>query len=446
MTVRVPDLGRVGRYGGLFRGRLQFAPTVVLVLVLVSQLAASAGAEPGSGADSASPGTPVAAARVGQEPRPQSEPPTEPSKPPADPAPAPAGGSAEPASPATGEGEPPTAAPSLESMPEEKLIRLIRGLAEPGTTKLAPDEERRFQAARRLELLTAVDELLERFPKSEFRDQACIIKLGVLGRLSRLHPQFLATLDEFARQVAAGHPQGELAAHMDFAAIQVFVAGARLENMPEERRLKGTLERYEAFLVDHPESELIPMIWGSLIRNVLALGQTDRAWAELAKFEKRFPQHEDYKRLRGEVSLAGRIGLPFEYQFVTYTGAGIDSKTLTGTVQVLHFWVSTSPESVEMLDRLRRLHQTYRDQGLRPIGVCLDTSIEQMDKTLAEHPVDWVQYNDTKGFKNDLVVGTGVTRVPTVLVIDRRQTLRYVNPEEDLEAVVKRLLAEPAPP
>ncbi len=54
----------------------------------------------------------------------------------------------------------------------------------------------------------------------------------------------------------------------------------------------------------------------------------------------------------------------------------------------------------------------------------------------------WPQYIDAKGFENDLLVETGVVNIPTYFVVDRKGTLRAVNPGDKLGDLVKELLAE----
>ena len=326
---------------------------------------------------------------------------------------------------------------------EDKLIAVIKALSEPGATSLAPDKERELQRKRRLELVLAVDDLLERFPESKFADEACIAKLQALGYLARFNPRYLAHLGEFQEWVKGRKPTGELAAQADMTGIEIFVIGARFEDMPVDRQLQGTFERYEAFLKDHPDSSLTPIVWASLIRNALARDDLDRAQRELRAFGQKFPQNEHYQRAYGEVTLRTRIGHPLEYGFVSGDGATVDSANFKGHVQILHFWASAQPASVKQLDQLVRLKGKFEREGVRIVGVCLDTDLQTMRQTMATHHVDWVQYNNGKGFDNELVVGIGVTELPTVLVADEEQVLRYINPP-DLEAAVEKLLGKPA--
>lgn len=333
-----------------------------------------------------------------------------------------------------------------EDLNEAQLIKMIKALAEPGHTKLAPAEEKEFQERHHMQLLATLDELLIRYPKTKFREQALILKLRTLAPLARVDPRFWKMLDALTHEIGQENPTGELAAARDFAALDVFVIGARLEGMPQERRLRGTFERYQAFLEDHPDSQFTPVIWASLIRSALALEQQERARQELERFRKRFPQHPAYRRAAGEVAFAGRIGLPYGLKFDAVDGRKIDTTDFAGEVQVIYFWVSSDPESEQLLKRLATLDRTYHAQGLSLVGVCADLQRARMDQLLEKIPLRGPHFYDGKGFQNALVVASGITSFPTILVVDRGGILRHVNPEDELEKVVKALLEHPAEP
>ncbi len=297
-----------------------------------------------------------------------------------------------------------------------------------------------------MQLLATLDELLIKYPKSKFREQALILKLRTLAPLARVDPSFWKMLDALTHEIAQENPTGELAAARDFAALDVFVIGARLENMPRERRLRGTFERYEAFLEDHPDSQLTPVIWASLIRSALALGQQERARQEVGKFRKRFPQHPAYRRAAGEVAFAGRIGSLYGLKFDAVGGGEVDTTNFAGKVQVVYFWVSSNPEAEQLLKQLAALDRKHHEQGLVLVGVCADLQRERMDQLLKKIPLRGPHYYDGKGFENALVVASGITSFPTILVVDRGGILRHVNPEAELDQVVKALLEQPAEP
>lgn len=336
--------------------------------------------------------------------------------------------------------------PYAKNAPENLVVGLIKKMSEPEPQRLSIDLEIELQASEKQQLLAAIADLEERFPKSDFLSEAKVIKLKTLAELARVDSAYLDLLLLETRAIAGSDPAKELSAQNDFYAIQAFVLGARRENMPEKRQHLGLLERYEAFLQDHPESEHVPTLWASLIRTALRLDRPLYAQEQLTKFRERYPNHPAYRRANGEVRRVFALGTQWGFEYETPDGKKIDTRQFKGEVLIVHFWASWSPDSLEQLTLLRDLNVKYRDKGLRIVGVNIDRSKKLMDEAMRRYGVDWPQYYDERGLKNALFVDAGVVGIPTVYLVDRQQVLRAIDPEGDLEQRVKTLLAEPVPP
>ncbi len=337
---------------------------------------------------------------------------------------------------------PPPSNPS--EMSEQNLIQQIR--------KLRADREqgagKQWLELRVLgaeELLQLVDTLLERFPTSSFREEATIIKLEQLAESARFRPDFLLQLLALNAEISSQKPTGRLAAENAFFGIQAFVLGARHEKMPEDRRLMGTLERYQAFLEDYPCSERRPVIWASLIRNLLALRHIERAKSELEKMRREFSDHAATRRAHGEVNRALAVGHPYRLVYRTGGEETIRSEDYRGKVLVVHFWASWSTRAVEELRRLAGLYERFKDQGLDLIGINVDVVQKKAQECLGKNPLPWPQYFDFKGFENPALIDSGVTELPAYFIVDRGGVLRATDPGDQLETIVEELLHAPAP-
>ncbi|MEK6675904.1 MAG: redoxin domain-containing protein [Planctomycetota bacterium] len=325
---------------------------------------------------------------------------------------------------------------------EDTLIKKIRELDSLRRRASGPQVllAKSFKSA---EVLEWTDALLQRFPETSFLDEALMAKLAALGDLARTQPNYLAELHKLNDTIGGSNPSPRLAAENAFYAIQAFVLGARAESMPEGQRHKGTLERYEAFLADYPNSEHRPIVWASLIRTALALNQVDRAKSELIALQTQFPNHSATKRAKGEVHRVTGIGQPFQLTYQMQNGQVIRAGDFLGQVLVIHFWATWSPRSMDELPRLIKIREENKDRGLALIGVNVDKNRKQIDAAFAKHRMDWPQYIDEKGLENDILIGAGVIEIPTYLVVDRAGILRAVDPGEHLETLVRELLANP---
>jgi thiol-disulfide isomerase/thioredoxin len=337
---------------------------------------------------------------------------------------------------------PPSAVPGDAS--EAYLIDRIKRYAEVTPVDLGLPRNQRIllQTVAKQQILEHVDTLIARYPESAFREEAVIIKLNALADLARLQSDYLDLLLSFTQQVAAGEPKGRLAAENAFASIRAFVLAARREGMPEDRRLLGTAERYVAFLADFPDSEHVPVVRASLIRNRIAQSRVDQAQEELAKLVRDYPDHQATRRAKGEVHRATAMGKPFAFAHTTPEGEAIRTKDCLGKVVLVHFWASWSEPSVESLPRLIELQERYASRGLQLIGVNVDANRASMEKVRKRYEMPWPLYFDAKGFDNAVFVEWGVRALPAYFLIDHEGILRSVDPGDALEETIQRLLAK----
>ncbi len=333
---------------------------------------------------------------------------------------------------------------SPQDMSEEALARRIEGFEKMLDGRQGSARQAGLRIMLWEEAITHVDALLARFANSPFTEKVTTTKLKALAELARSDRARLDQLLELTAKIDRGNPSPRLASENAFYAIQGFVLGARLEKMPPPRRMEGTVERYEAFLTDHPTSARVPVIRASLIRNLIALDQVDRARRELAVLERDHPGRRATKRATGELYRVDAIGKPFAFDYTTNDGKTIKAQDHLGKVLVVHFWATWSQASRNGLLRLIELHRKHKGRGLQLVGVNLDKSREQIGKALDTFNMSWPQYFDEKGLDNDAFVSMGVRSLPVYFVADRRGILRSITSGDNLPELIENLLAEPA--
>jgi len=337
---------------------------------------------------------------------------------------------------------PPSESQVQEKPSETSLIENIKRLSPPGLPGPSDDRSVAVQLAAKQRLLSEIDTLLQLYPETSYKEDATITKLQTLAELARVHPGFLQELLRLTDLIAGENPKGRLGAENAYYAIQAFVLGARLDGMPEQRRLVGTAERYAAFLEDYPASPRVPVVHASLIRNLIALQRIDQARAEFDKLKRDHPDDKATRRAQGELYRVVAIGQPFSLAYRTSQGETVRTADHLGKVLLVHFWATWSKQSMEQLPELIGLYQRFEDKGLQLLGVNVDKDKKTFDTALREHKLPWPQYFDGKGFENDMLVATGVIEIPTYFVVDRKGILRGVGGREDPAGLVERLLSE----
>lgn len=334
----------------------------------------------------------------------------------------------------------------VSGLDEHALIERIERLSARGKAEVPAGADLDARVTEAAEVVATVDALLKTYPETVFRDTALGAKLSALALLARTQSGSLDALLALTEEISSKQPSGELASENAFCAIQAFVLGARREQMPEQKRLEGAVERYRAFLADFPKSSRRDVIWASLIRNMIAMKQVDAARAEINDMEKEFPKSAAVKRSKGEINRARAPGQPFALSIKTASGEKIGTKGFFGDVVVIHFWASWNKASVEQLAKLAALMEKHKDKGLRVVGVSLDKSRERFDDVIRDKNVTWPQMYDAKGPESEIVMACGVVELPLVFTVDRTGRAYSVDRGDDLEQQVAKLLADPVPP
>jgi hypothetical protein len=302
---------------------------------------------------------------------------------------------------------------------------------------------------RRIKALAYINALLKRFPDTSFKTEALILKLSLLRNLARLQEPYLGELLQLTQQLSRQELPPRLAEENAYSEVQAFVLGARLEDMPVPTRLRGTAERYRAFLEDFPNSPREPVIRASLVRTLIGLGALDDAKRQLSVLERRHPDHQATKRAAGEVWRMTAVGQPVNITHTMPDGSVLNTENAAGKVVVLHLWsLGRREPSLVSLAHLLKLRDANQQRPLQIIGVNLDTDapgnpIQSLAREiLRERNIDWPQYFDSTGEESALLVKLGVTRLPAYFIIDSKGILRGTDPGDTLDSLVDLLLTE----
>ncbi len=317
------------------------------------------------------------------------------------------------------------------------------------------DETSPRRNARFHRIVQLADALLERYPHSEFKTDALILKLTVFSGLSRTDSKYIKKLQDLtesiAKDLAALAESGtspasgdKLASENAYYAIDAFVMAARRDEMPDKARLAALEKRYEAFGKQHTESRRAPSLGASLVRNLIEQGKLEAAHKQVERLEAQYPGNAGNRRARGELRRANSIGKPFAIDYQTASGGALRTADFKGKVVLLHFWARPRTPEADFAPKLKALHQEFHSRGLQIISVSVDRDREASETFAKAAKVPWVQHYDPKGFVSDLIVDNGVTRLPSCFVIDRAGVLRSAEPGDELAEVVKKLMTEPA--
>ena len=127
-----------------------------------------------------------------------------------------------------------------------------------------------------------------------------------------------------------------------------------------------------------------------------------------------------------------------------WINGGITPNEINGKVIVVDLYATWCGPCMRAIPHNNELLKKYKDQGLVIIGVCTDQHGQESFATNArEHDI---QYPAARDPELKTQKAWAVCYYPTYAIIDRKRIVRVVGLEPShLEAVIQKLLAEPAP-
>jgi peroxiredoxin len=124
-------------------------------------------------------------------------------------------------------------------------------------------------------------------------------------------------------------------------------------------------------------------------------------------------------------------------------GAKLDTRSMVGSVVVVHFWATWSEGSRQMLPKLAALYAKYKGRGLEVVALSIDDDPARVSELAREVGVDFpLAWDDHK----EIVRHWLVDKLPASFVVDRRGVVRaaFLGYEDGLEVEIEsdiRLLA-----
>ena len=251
------------------------------------------------------------------------------------------------------------------------------------------------------------------------------------------------------------------------------------ENTPEEMygTSKKTIEALEAGLQRLTDNEKSFYVYRSLVRLYIEVGrekdagslinrfkssmkpddlqahfvlgtmleianQSEEVLAVFEKFEKRHPDNryalEELARIHEEL---GNSDLAAEYRkkadpmsalvgkiVPDFSATDLDGKPVSlqqyhGKVVLLDFWAVWCPPCIVEMPNVKKVYDTYKDQGFDIIGVSLDTDETRLRNYLKTNDIPWRQIFSGQKWNSPLAKKYHIRSIPAPWLIDRDGTL-----------------------
>lgn len=196
-----------------------------------------------------------------------------------------------------------------------------------------------------------------------------------------------------------------------------------------------------------PTSERIAMTLAVMARTGAA--NDDVSNAVVAVIRKTLTSDEA-KKIAAELDPLGALRELLDKPLVvsgrTTAGKSHSTADWKGKVVLVDFWATWCGPCNAEIPRVKELYKTYHPKGLEIVGVDCDSDDDTVNSFVKDKDMSWTQLREESQSEKQpwhpLATQYGVNGIPTMFLIDKKGTLRFVDAREGTAEKIEKLLAE----
>jgi thiol-disulfide isomerase/thioredoxin len=133
---------------------------------------------------------------------------------------------------------------------------------------------------------------------------------------------------------------------------------------------------------------------------------------------------------------------PLDMKFTAVDGREIDLAKMRGKVVLIDFWATWCGPCVQELPNVLKAYKELNPKGFEIIGISLDSDKEKLESFVKERGMEWPQFFDGKGWKNEIAATYQIRSIPAMWLVDQKGMVVDTNARGGLEEKVSKLLGQ----
>ena len=113
---------------------------------------------------------------------------------------------------------------------------------------------------------------------------------------------------------------------------------------------------------------------------------------------------------------------------------------------LVDFWATWCGPCNAEIPRVKELYKAYHAKGFEIVGVDCDSDDDAVNAFIKEKEMPWTQLRDESQSEKQpwhpLATQWGVNGIPTMFLIDKKGTVRFVDAREGTAEKIEKLLGE----
>jgi len=279
------------------------------------------------------------------------------------------------------------------------------------------------------------------YPKASNLHKIRLMMISAAAFLANQTQDELATkqVDEIAGRILDSDAPLEVKVQADFIRLATHL-------LPQIRayRQDEANKEIRAFVKRYEKGPAGAMATATAAQFAMALPDPTLGKELIAKLRKEYINDPEGRKFLFGVGAAE--GLTFEAKLTRLDGKTLNlPKDLLGKVVVIDFWATWCGPCVAYVPHIKDVYEKYHDKGLEIVGISLDEDRSRLSRFVQEQQMNWIHTFSGKAWQDPTARAHGINAIPAVWVVGKDGKIISTNARPNLEQIVAKALAEPAP-